>query len=306
MPLVHLEQRGYRQGLKDQLEQAVRLLGGWNTLLGGRKRILLKPNLVLSGPPTALRNTHPLFILAVAELLLDQAYLVGVADSPGTGSAEAALDKMEVLKPLQARGVKCFSFRQNRSLKGLVPDYPGLGIAKELSAWEGMINLPKLKSHQQTLFSGATKNLFGCLAGKKKALLHVRSRDDLKGFLTMIHALAKEANPLFHLADGIKILHHQGPIEGQPFDLGAILASTEALQLDWLFCRLVGLDPARTPLFSALGPIRQEEVWGDPVWTRPGFIPPRLKPIRFRLLQVSKSLAKAVLARFKPNRLFMK
>ncbi|MDX2469674.1 MAG: DUF362 domain-containing protein [SAR324 cluster bacterium] len=302
MSVVHFKQSSYEiESLKTRVQEGIILLGGWEKILNEKSSILLKPNLVSSGPASQMHTTHPHIIIAVAQLLLDHGYKVGVADSPGTGSAEHHLNQIGALDPLQNLGVDCFSFTSGRLIKSVDPRYKGLNMAKELDQWEGLINLPKLKSHQQTLFTGATKNLFGCLAGKRKAWAHMQSKDELPSFMKMILTFANEIHPDLHIADGVVALHDGGPIHGKPFELGSLLLSQDFLELDLTFCKLIGLDPKDTPLFKVIEPyataIPDPKILGDELKKVTGFILPELTSIRFNPLQMLRSLLKALVAK---------
>ena len=300
MKCVHLCQETYhRNQVKERLETAIFRLGGFPAVLRGKTRLLLKPNLVVAGPASQGHTTHPEFMLAAAELLLDQGCQVGLGDSPGTGSARQVLHALGVLPELKRLGVALVEFRSNQPIEPHLPGFPGLGLAKELQAWEGLINLPKLKTHRQTLITGATKNLFGCLAGKKKVLFHFLSGNDLNRFLQMVQVLAVQAGALLHLADGIEALHKGGPIHGEIFPLGSILASTDALALDYWFARRIGLDPALVPLFQAVGLPEPAELLGDPATPVAGFELPGLIDIRFNLPRLAQSYAKGLTARWR-------
>ena len=272
------------------------MLGDWEKVLKGKNSILLKPNLVSSGPASQNHTTHPNLLISVAQLLLDHGYKVGVADSPGTGSAEHHLNQLGALEPLQKMGVDCFSFTTGPLIEGIDPRYKGLNMAKELDQWEGLINLPKLKSHQQTLISGATKNLFGCLAGKRKVWAHMKSKNERPSFMKMILTFARAIQPDLHIADGIIALHDGGPIHGKPFALDSILLSQNFLDLDLAFCKLIGLDAKDTPLFQ-VADIPDLKILGDDIESVVGFVFPELTPIRFNPLRMLRSLSKALVAK---------
>jgi len=297
MPVVHIHAQNYQlPELKKNLDQAAQGLGGWEEILAGRKRILLKPNLVLAGPMGALRNTHTNFIIAMAELLLDRGCEVGVGESPSTGSARQAFHHMGALDDLVRLGVEIVEFKKKKTLGNLAPGYPFLGLAQELDDWEGVINLPKLKAHQQSVFSGATKNLYGCVPGKLKAIQHFTSRDNLLGFMTMIHMVAQQVAPIAHFADGIEILTKNGPIDGECLPLGSILASRDGLALDWVFCRRVGLNPLNTPLFMVASPTEDPSIIGEPLTQVEGFVVPEQQPIRFRFFHILGSVVRGIKA----------
>ena len=50
-------------------------------------------------------------------------------------------------------------------------------IAKPMFDADVVINLPKLKTHSAQIFSGAVKNVFGCIPGLRKAKYHKMAPD---------------------------------------------------------------------------------------------------------------------------------
>ena len=59
MSVVHLKEPSYEvESLKVKISEGLNLLGGWEKVLAGKHSILLKPNLVSSGPATQNHVAH--------------------------------------------------------------------------------------------------------------------------------------------------------------------------------------------------------------------------------------------------------
>ena len=101
-----------------------------------------------------------------------------------------------------------------------------------------LIDLPVLKTHALTAFTGAVKNLWGCVPAWDRILLH-RYLDQL---LADLVGLLK---PQLSLMDGLLCTEGRGPTNGIPRRLDVLLASRDAVALDAAAMRLVGLDPQR-------------------------------------------------------------
>jgi uncharacterized protein (DUF362 family) len=254
MATALIRQAAYdRNAIKTQLVTAIDALGGLERVLGDRRRIVLKPNFVVPERAEKAATTHPEVYMAVAELLLESGRQVAIGESPAFGTAESAVRLHGVQQECLDRGIPVFTFRRAKQTAGIAdPRYRKLSVAAELDEYDAIINLPKLKVHQQFVFTGATKNLYGCVTGKRKFYRHNICANDPVRFARMIIANARLVAPVLNIGDGISAMHVKGPRGGRPYPLGQLLVSDSFLEHDWLVCRLIGLDPLATPLFQAL------------------------------------------------------
>lgn len=107
---------------------------------------------------------------------------------------------------------------------------------------DAIINLCKMKTHQLERITGAMKNTFGCVYGFNKGASHARF-PNADVFGRMIADLNRLVRPRLHIMDGIMAMEGNGPQSGDPTPMYVILASTDPVALDTVFCRLVNLDP---------------------------------------------------------------
>lgn len=246
---------GYdRDAIRVALTEALAERGGFEALLAGRDSVLLKPNFVVPEVPDKWATTHPDVYMTVATMLLDAGKTVAIGDSPAFGSARQAVKLHGVRDECRDLGIEVITFRQPTSYAGVAdqPRYKELSIATELDRFDALINLPKLKVHQQFVMTGATKNLYGCVTGKRKFYRHNVCANDPIRFAKMITANARRAAPVLNIGDGITAMHVKGPRGGQPFELQRLIVSDDCLVHDWLFCLLTGTDPMSTPLFQSV------------------------------------------------------
>jgi uncharacterized protein (DUF362 family) len=272
------------------------------------KRVLIKPNFV------ALRNaslscTDARIIFAAARHCLERGALVSIGDSPAFGTAQAiaqAIGLTDMLRPLD---LAVTTLKRGRWMQSGTVRVP---VSAEALDADLILNLPKFKAHSQMRFSGAVKNLFGCVTGVHKAWLHARHGDRQGRFTEMISGLLQILPPVASLMDGVKAMHRTGPIAGEPFALGLLGASTSPVALDaaagmvldaqpgdfpvWKQCLAAGLpgaDPAE--LFFPRAAPHEFDAHGF-------VLPVVLKPESFRPDVLLKSLCKRLwLARGKPD-----
>lgn len=269
-------------------------------------RVLIKPNFV------ALRNahlccTHAQVIAAAARHCFERGARVVVGDSPAFGTAQAiakTLGLPELLRPL---GVAVITLKRGvrvQSGKVRVP------VSADALDADLILNLPKFKAHSQMRFSGAVKNLFGCVTGINKAWMHALHGDKEGRFAEMICGLLNVLPPTVSLMDGVEAMHRTGPIAGEAYPLGFLGASTGSVPLDtaagmvlgataelfpvWNQCASAGLPGADPALLTY--PLQKP---GD--FDARGFVlPVTLKPESFRPDVLLQSLIKRTwLARFK-------
>lgn len=210
-------------------------------------RVLVKPNLLTAIP---LACTSPEVTAAACAWLLDQGARVTVLDSPGFGRAESVARAVGLADRLRPLGL---SVRGPGAVAQLRLDVGAtFGVAREALECDLVLSLPRVKAHSQMLVTLAVKNLFGLVAGMRKALVHTREGRSPELFADAVAALWAALPPVAALADGITAMQRTGPSGGVPYPLGLLAASPSAVALDEALCATLGLEFARTPLGAAL------------------------------------------------------
>lgn len=269
-------------------------------------RLLIKPNFVaLRG--SHLCCTHPAVIAAAAGHCVARGAHVTVGDSPAFGTAQTiatAIGLTELLRPL---GVEVVTLNDGVCVKSgpVQVQVSSVALGADL-----IVNLPKFKAHSQMRFSGAVKNLFGCVTGVRKAWLHARHGDKENRFVAMICGLMQVLPPTVSLMDGVQAMHRTGPIAGDAYPLGFMGASVSPVALDTAAGLVLGTKPEFIPIW---GHCLREKLPGADAATldfplqRPEdfdaadfILPASLKPESFRPDILIRSLVKRMwLARFK-------
>ena len=250
-----ISQAGYdRSQITEKLDEVFQKNDLLNNSLADKKSVLLKPNFVVPEKADDGATTHPDFYMAIAHYLIQKGYKVGIGESPAFGSCRKALKFHGVYEECKKHGISVVEFKSAQKYEGVddVEAYKKLSIAGELQKWDAIINLPKIKVHQQFMFTAAAKNLYGCVTGKRKFIRHNLCKNDPVRFAKMIVANARQAACVLHIGDGVEAMHVKGPRGGERYPLGKIVIADDFLAHDWLVCKLIGLNPQKTPLFKAL------------------------------------------------------
>jgi uncharacterized protein (DUF362 family) len=222
--------------------------------LDGR-RVGLKPNLLRSLAPETAVITHPELFRAAARVVTRNGGSPVLVESPAVESLG---------KVLRRTGYAAVVDEEDIEVAGdevVTLRYPQGAVFKQLEVLEALrsvdvlINLPKFKTHDYTVLSGAVKNLFGTVPGIRKATWHARASNpevfpesivDLYGAL--LQCLAPRTTFL-HVMDGILAMDGNGPgVSGNPRPLGALIISDDGLALDCVQAWIAGLDPGEVPI----------------------------------------------------------
>lgn len=219
-------------------------LGSLEAHLPAGAKVFVKVNhLSPPSPPERGIITHPAFTAAVLAVLADITPHITVGDDlhPSTP------DGFEVsgYRAMCARlGVRLVNLRETGfvrlSIEGKV--LKEIYLAREAVEADAVVNLPKLKTHSLTLFTGAVKHMYGLIPGGLRTAYHGQYKNP-EEFNEVLVDIFFGARPHLTIMDGIVAMEGAGPANGALRKLGVILASQDAVAVDTVACRIIGLDP---------------------------------------------------------------
>jgi len=241
-----LDCRTYEPALLDAAIEKAAVFASFPDIRG--KRMLVKPNVLNASPVEKAVTTHPEFVAAVLRFLWARgAAKIMVGDSPAWQTGSSASKTAGIHEAVGRNGAEWIDFTPGKPRSA--PDaklVKNFVFASALDDCDLIINLPKLKTHRLMIYTGAVKNFFGLVPGLGKSGMHLRFPDRLR-FGTMLVDLAMSLPPSFTFMDGVIAMEGEGPGNGRPFRLGAILASADAAALDWIAAQCIGYDPRKIP-----------------------------------------------------------
>lgn len=247
------------------LKAGIKELGGMESFVKPDENILVKPNFLSPADPDKALVTHPTVTRAVLRLLSEMGCThVKYGDSPGSGTSKAAAARVN-LTPENTFGAELAEMSEEE----LTEFKDGLTckefyFAKEVTQADAIINVCKMKTHALERITGAVKNVYGLICGLRKAAGHV-SYPNATIFARMLCDIHRCVKPRLHIMDGIVAMEGNGPAAGTSVNMNVLLASTDPVALDTVFCYMVDLNPDLVPTCSqgtniGIGTDREEDI----------------------------------------------
>ena len=251
VPCSSYEDREVRDALRRVLEP----LGGLDWVIPNMK-IAIKANLVSMMKPDRAATTHPALLTALVRMLRDRGAHVVIGDSPGGLYNAAMLNRVynaTGMKQAEEAGAilnRNFEIRETHFEEASVAhDFTYTAYLDDADA---IIDFCKLKTHGMMGMSAAAKNMFGVVPGTFKPEYHFRYPNHAD-FAKMLIDLNRYFAPKMKLciADAVVGMEGNGPTQGKPRHLGALLASPSPHALDLVCAKLIGLTQNDVPTLQA-------------------------------------------------------
>jgi uncharacterized protein (DUF362 family)/Pyruvate/2-oxoacid:ferredoxin oxidoreductase delta subunit len=233
--------------VKSAIKKGIELIGGPLKFASPQEKILLKPNLLSADPPERCSTTHPSVFKAVAEVFIEAGINLTYGDSPGLHKPQTAAHKTGLEQAANELGISLADFNGGKEIffeKGM--QNKKFTLANGVLESNGIISIPKLKTHGLARITGCIKNQFGCIPGPLKGEFHARIPDVID-FSKMLVDLNTYLKPRLFVMDGIMAMEGNGPRGGTPKKMNVILLSSDPIALDATVCRMIGLNPEFVP-----------------------------------------------------------
>ena len=233
--------------VREAVDRGLAALGGPESFVAPNERILLKPNLLVPRPAERAVTTHPAVFRAVAEVLREAGAEISYGDSPGFGSTAWVARRAGLADVAEALDIPLGDFGTSETVSfpegQLIKQF---ALARGALDVDGIVSLPKLKTHGLTRITGAIKNQFGCIVGPLKPEFHARL-PDVDRFARMLVDLNRCLRPRLFVVDGVVAMEGNGPQGGRARPMNVLLFSRDPVAVDATICRLIGLDPDLVP-----------------------------------------------------------
>lgn len=257
-----------------ELDAAVKkgldLLGGARNFFNDGETLLLKPNILIGDLPEKNTATHPAVLYAVGKAFQYAGAKLTYGDSPAFGPPSVSASMSGLASAAESLAIPLADFVHGETVafpQGMLMKQ--FLLAKGVVAADGIVDLPKFKTHALMRMTGAVKNLFGCIPGMVKSELHSTLKNK-EQFGMMLYDLSRLIKPRLCVMDAVIGMEGNGPRNGSSRQIGLLLFSDDATAMDIVMARLMALDPALVPTLAAAeqqtpGVFDAIELLGDPL-----------------------------------------
>ncbi|MDR2428006.1 MAG: DUF362 domain-containing protein [Endomicrobium sp.] len=239
------------------VREAVALLGGISAFIKPSERILIKPNLLSPKDPLKAVTTHPEIVRVIIKLVKEAGAIPIVGDSHGgairniknvwevTGMEKVCREENIELINFEAVGSKDFDIGDKNIKK--------VNFSNAVLDCDGIINLPKLKTHMLMGFSAGIKNFYGTVPGLIKVEYHkyASKNKDFANLLTNIYLFFKD-KVRFTLIDAILSMEGNGPSAGEVRKTDLLAISQDTAVLDAYLMKELNYDISSSDLLKNL------------------------------------------------------
>lgn len=214
------------------------------------KKVFVKVNMLLPTSPKKAITTHPEILRAILHQLEGKDVVVGESSGGrGTTQTDRAFEKTGILAVCKDEGVPAINLTKEVDKKQI-----GEFVIPNVVLDRDVISLAKLKTHSLTGYTGAVKNLFGCLPGAQKWQMHQKYPDNQE-FVDMLFRLHDIIKPKFSLIDGVWGMEGDGPSNGTPKHARIVIAGKDAIATDVVASRTIGVDYPKTADVESIGEV---------------------------------------------------
>ena len=248
MSLTHLREGDRRRLLRRAQERLSTL---WRPTAGGR--YVIKPNLCSAEPASSGATTDPDLVEALIHHVSDFSAHAAIVELPPHIRDVQRVFSATGYRALAARcGVPLIDPEQEGGFADAGPlfDQFQCRVARHALECDGVVNVPKIKSHMRAHFSGAVKNLMGLTDMPTRHMMHVLGIH--RGVADLYRCLGGQV--VFNVVDGIFGMEGDGPTRGDPVRLDSVVLGDDALECDLYLTRALGVDCSRARYLTLLRP----------------------------------------------------
>jgi uncharacterized protein (DUF362 family) len=238
----------------ESVRRAVELSDGLKHLRPGAK-VFIKPNIVFWTRTTAFPKWG---VITTSRVIEDMVMILkdyGITDiTIGEGIVAAPKDTATPAhafhylgyETLRKRyGVKYINVMERPFEKVDLGEGLSLNFNADIVRSDFVVDLPVMKSHNQTKVSLGIKNLKGTIDISSRKKCH--SADPEKDLNFWVSRLADKMPPIFTLADGIYTLERGPAFDGKVHRSNILVASADVLSADMVGAKVLGHDPSAVP-----------------------------------------------------------
>lgn len=241
--------------------RAVEALGGMKRFISNGDIVAIKPNIGWDRMPVHAANTNPKVVAELVRMAFDAGAKQVVVTDASCNEANRCFQRSGIWRAAYAVGATVVipaehRFRELRMRGDVLDQWP---IYTPLVNADKVINVPVAKHHNLSKYTGAMKNWYGLLGGRRNRL---HQNIDVS-----IADLATFMRPTLTVLDATRVLLRNGPQGGNiddARDMHQVIASLDQVAVDAYGSTLIGEKPENVR-YLKLG---HERKIGNMFWER--------------------------------------
>ena len=254
------------------VRKAIEMVGGLPDKIRKGDTVIIKPNVVSTNPPEAAVNTDTRVCQAIADMVKEKGARPIIAESSGVGiDTDKSLEAAGYFK-LREQGYEVINLKAKGTELVKVPVPKGkslkeVELPKIVVEAKAIIDVPKMKCHDQTLVTLSLKNMKGILPDVWKRKLHTTF-----GIMQGVADLHTVMKPALCVVDGILAMEGLGPVYGDPLEMDLVIAGKDPVAVDAVTSEIMGYEPVdysivHVAALTGVGvdDLKQIEVIGEPI-----------------------------------------
>lgn len=241
------------------VRRAIAALGGIKQFISRGDIVAVKPNIGWDRMPVHAANTNPLVVAEIVKLAFEAGAKEVVVTDASCNEPNRCFQRSGIWRATHALGAtvilpSAHRFREMRLRGDVLDAWP---IYTPLVNADKVINVPVAKHHNLAKYTGAMKNWYGVLGGRRNRL---HQNIDVS-----IADLATFMRPTLTVLDATRVLMRNGPQGGNiddARDMNQVIASVDQVACDAYGATLIGEKPENIR-YLMLG--RERQI-GNPNW----------------------------------------
>lgn len=241
------------------VRRAIGALGGMNRFVSRGDIVAIKPNIGWDRMPVHAANTNPLVVAEVVKLAFEAGAKQVVVTDASCNEPNRCFQRSGIWRAAHALGAtvilpSAHRFREMRLRGDVLDTWP---VYVPLVNADKVINVPVAKHHNLSKYTGAMKNWYGLLGGRRNRL---HQNIDVS-----IADLATFMRPSLTVLDATRVLMRNGPQGGNiddAKDMHQVIAGIDQVACDAYGTTLIGVKPEHVHYLK----LALERGIGNPDW----------------------------------------
>jgi len=268
--------KGSKQPDEKQIDtivrKAIELAGGLAGIVKPGNAVLIKPNLVWAAAPETGTTTDPRICKTIANMVREIGARPIIAESSIVASDTEEVIQAAGYGKLREEGYEVIDLKGKGIEMVKIPIPKGkklkqVSLPKLVLDADVVISVPKMKTHDSAKVTLALKNMKGVLPDIYKRKLH-----HVFGVFQGVADLCTLVKPALAVVDGIIGMEGVGPADGDPVEMGLIIAGKDPVAVDTVTALVMGFAPEKEGCIAAAAKagigtddLNKIDVVGEPV-----------------------------------------